>query len=72
MARVQLSPEGDDSSRKVVLYMALELGHRSWKLAFGDGVRVLEVVIGAGDLGSLGAGFIPVRSMGVRSSAFGV
>jgi transposase len=36
-----------------VLYMALELSNKSWRLAFGDGTRQRQVCIAAGDLVAL-------------------
>lgn len=39
---------------KAVLYMALELSNEKWRLAFGDGTRQRQVVIGAGDIAALG------------------
>jgi len=36
-----------------VLYMALELSNRSWRLAFGDGARRRRVSVPAADLAAL-------------------
>ena len=36
-----------------VLYMAIELSDKKWRLAFGDGARQRQVVIEAGDIGGL-------------------
>jgi len=38
-----------------VLYMAMELSNKIWRLAFSDGKRTRQVSIGAGDVGALGA-----------------
>ena len=38
---------------EAVLYMALELSNKSWRLAFGDGTRQRQVCIAAGDLVAL-------------------
>ena len=38
-----------------VLYMAMELSNKSWRLAFGDGKRTRQVSIEAGDIAALGA-----------------
>ena len=38
---------------EAVLYMALELSHTKWRLAFGDGTRQRQVVIAAGDIVTL-------------------
>ena len=37
-----------------VLYMALELSNRSWRLAFGDGAKHRQVSVPAADLAALG------------------
>lgn len=37
-----------------VLYMAMELSNKTWRLAFGDGTRARQVCIDAGDIGALG------------------
>jgi transposase len=37
-----------------VLYMALELSQKTWRLAFGDGTRYRQVTIAAGDIPALG------------------
>ena len=39
---------------ETVLYMAMELSNEKWRLAFGDGRRQRQVVIGAGDIAALG------------------
>jgi transposase len=36
-----------------VLYMALELSNRTWRLAFGDGARRRQVSVPAADLAAL-------------------
>jgi hypothetical protein len=36
-----------------VLYMALELSNKSWRLAFSDGAKRRQVSIAAGDLAKL-------------------
>jgi len=38
---------------EVVLYMALELSNRSWKVCFGDGRRRRRVSVEAGDVDKL-------------------
>jgi transposase len=48
-----MSPDGENSARSVVLYMAMELGDARWKLAFGDGSRTRQVTLEARDLGGL-------------------
>lgn len=45
---------GDDSAVVRVLYMALELSKKRWKLGFGDGSRRRVKTIEAGDLVALG------------------
>ena len=37
-----------------VLYMAMELSNKTWRLAFGDGRRARQVCIDAGDIAALG------------------
>ncbi len=37
-----------------VLYMAMELSNKTWRLAFGDGRRARQVRIDAGDIAALG------------------
>jgi transposase len=39
---------------ETVLYMAMELSNKQWRLAFGDGTRQRQVVIAAGDVAALG------------------
>ena len=41
------------SASAPVLYMALELSNRSWRLAFGDGSRHRQVSVPAADLAAL-------------------
>ncbi len=41
--------------REPVLYMAMELSNKSWRLAFGEGKRKRQVSIEAGDMIALGA-----------------
>lgn len=45
----------NDSGSTQVLYMALELSNKKWKLGFSNGVKVREVTIEAGDVGMLGS-----------------
>jgi len=40
----------DDKSFVPVLYMAMELSNRNWKLLFGDGARRCQLSIAAGEL----------------------
>ena len=44
----------EGSAAAPVLYMALELSNRSWRLAFGDGARHRQVSVPAADLAALG------------------
>ena len=39
----------------VVLYMAMELSNKTWRLAFGEGTRTRQVSIAAGDVVALQA-----------------
>ena len=43
----------EDNASAPVLYMALELSNRSWRLTFGDGVKRREVSVPAADLAKL-------------------
>jgi transposase len=45
-----IQTEKQDSTRKQVLYISLELSDKRWKLTFGDGQRKRERTIAAGDL----------------------
>ena len=45
--------ETEGSAVAPVLYMALELSNRSWRLAFGDGARHRQVSVPAADLAAL-------------------
>jgi transposase len=45
--------ETEGNASAPVLYMALELSNRSWRLAFGDGARRRQVSVPAADLASL-------------------
>jgi len=38
---------------ETVLYMAMELSDKQWRLAFGDGTRQRQVVIECGDIAAL-------------------
>ena len=38
-----------------VLYMAMELSNKTWRLAFSEGKRTRQVSIEAGDIVALGA-----------------
>jgi len=42
-----------DSAQKPVLYMALELGDKKWRIAFSDGSRTRQVSIPGGDVAAL-------------------
>jgi hypothetical protein len=44
----------EGSAAAPVLYMALELSNRSWRLAFGDGAKHRQVSVPAADLAALG------------------
>jgi len=46
--------QGQDSATGQVLYMALELSNKKWRLGFSNAVKTREVTIEAGDLGVLG------------------
>src|SRR3972149_2059107 len=46
--------QGQDSATGQVLYMALELSNKKWRLGFSNAVKTREVTIEAGDLGGLG------------------
>lgn len=43
----------EDSASASVLYMALELSNKSWRLAFGDGTKRRQVSVPAADLAKL-------------------
>jgi len=45
--------QNKDSASGAVLYMALELSNKRWKLGFSDGTRQRQVTIEAGDWVSL-------------------
>jgi transposase len=45
----------EGSAAAPVLYMALELSNRSWRLAFGDGTRHRQMSVPAADLAALSA-----------------
>ena len=51
----------DDKSLAPVLYMAMELSNRNWKLLFGDGARRCQLSIAAGELLSLHEAVLKVR-----------
>ena len=40
----------EDNARAPVLYMALELSNKSWRLAFGDGTKRRQRLVPAADL----------------------
>ncbi len=40
---------GEDTANEVILYMALELSNKKWKLGFSDRAKQRQVTIGAGD-----------------------
>ena len=44
----------EDNAQAPVLYMALELSNKSWRLAFGDGTKRRQVTVPAADLAQLG------------------
>ncbi|MBI3375462.1 MAG: hypothetical protein HY017_27410 [Betaproteobacteria bacterium] len=46
----------EDNASAPVLYMALELSNKSWRLAFGDGTKRRQVPVPAADLPKLGCG----------------
>ena len=43
----------EDNASAPVLYMALELSNKSWRLAFGDGTKRRQVLVPAADLAKL-------------------
>ena len=43
----------EDNASAPVLYMALELSNKSWRLAFGDGAKRRQVSVPAADLAKL-------------------
>lgn len=51
----------DDKSFVPVLYMAMELSNRNWKLLFGDGARRCQLSIAAGELLRLHEAVIKAR-----------
>ncbi len=51
----------DDKSFVPVLYMAMELSNRNWKLLFGDGARRCQLSIAAGELLSLNEAVLKAR-----------
>ncbi len=51
----------DDKSFAQVLYMAMELSNRNWKLLFGDGARRCQLSIAAGKLLSLNEAVLKAR-----------
>ena len=40
---------GKDNLNEAILYMALELSNKNWKLGFSDGAKQRQVTIEAGD-----------------------
>ena len=51
-----------------MLYMALELSNRSWRLAFGDGAKRRQVSVPAADLAKL-AGALAKASGTIRPAS---
>ena len=51
----------NDKSFVPVLYMAMELSNRNWKLLFGDGARRCQLSIAAGELLSLNEAVLKSR-----------
>ncbi len=51
----------DDKPFVPVLYMAMELSNRNWKLLFGDGARRCRLSIAAGELRSLNETVLKAR-----------
>lgn len=52
----------EGSAAAPVLYMALELSNRSWRLAFGDGAKQRQISVPAADLAALaGRGALQVE-----------
>ena len=43
----------EDNASGPVLYMALELSNKNWRLAFGDGTKRRQVSVPAADLAKL-------------------
>ena len=45
--------QSDNNAPGLVLYMALELSNKTWKLGFSNGKKARQITIEAGDLGAL-------------------
>lgn len=56
------TPKQKDNAIEPVLYMALELSNKTWKVVFGDGVRRRRVSVEAGSLKQLQAGLSEAKS----------
>lgn len=41
--------QGKDSANDAMLYMALELSDKKWKLGFSNGAKYRQITIAAGD-----------------------
>lgn len=54
--------EGKDNAEARTLYMAMELSHSKWRLAFGDGAKRRHVTIKASDLAALGEALSKARA----------
>ena len=52
----------EDKSFVPMLYMAMELSNRNWKLLFGDGARHCQLSIAAGELLSLNEAVLKARA----------
>ena len=59
-----------DNAKAPVLYMALELSDKTWKVVFGDGVRRRQVAVPAGELVKLQEAVAEAKErFGLASSA---
>jgi transposase len=60
----------EDSASAPILYMALELSNKSWRLAFGDGTKRRQVSVPAADLAKLACAVAKAKEhFGMPSSA---
>jgi transposase len=62
--------QAKEYERAGVLYMAMELSDKTWRLAFGDGKRSRQVCIDAGDMAVLGEQVVKAKAkLGLESEA---
>jgi transposase len=53
MKETEGTPVKDDTRKRIVLHLAFELSHSTWKLAFSDGVKIRTVTMEARNLEAL-------------------